>query len=821
MSELIATDDRYQIAPLFQIRMAGVPFNALDGISSPRSATIARDLAARTVALETTATAALFSLRENGHTLGPRQLERLRRAIGMRHELKKVPSRAPRDVHNYAAEAADLHSLRETYERVLSEELDGAAKALHRAALRYLPSYSVFSSQSVEALAFDGLLDCNGTIHWHRQRDRHLLLYLQRLATKNETFSAFGPSAWGRVESCCRGATLEATGGLRRHAYLERWVANAVLGAMNRDPAVRLEVSPRLHPNGRLADGRFARLDTGSSFSIGDADRVLLNKCDGRRPAHEIGAEARLQELADLGVLLWELEFPALVVDRISALRREVRRWRANGAREKWEPILSHLADLPNAFAQDPSPSARRALMERVHQILAASGASGAVSSRRELYRATNPIAEECVRDCDFRLGTDAADALAQKAAPWFHLWRDTFNFVAHRVNEKLRSLHLAAARDRSAVPLPALLAAAEKAGLSLSGNGIPALAYLAFQEVKAAFREEFATRPDSSAWELSPTDCSFLRRRFRFPHLVDFTAPSADLQIAARSFEDVSMGRYRWVVSELHLAGNVLQHGIYWACPDPSAFGLALRTQAGAPLCDWGFLGADLATHTLIRYEALSDLWTYVGTGRVRSTWRTARPADAEVFVAADGDVRIRVGEVDCGSFARSWVLPLGFHPFVLSRAPHTPRLSVGGVVVQRELWILSQKDLPRAPYRHASPDLPIDVEKLRASKGIPRYVYIRPSEAAMRRLGAGGRDKDVKPVFIDLESYPFLDIFSRWLLKHGEIEVSEMLPDPDELPWREHDGSRTFELRTLVSPRPRAESSKLDDSIRPTEAS
>jgi hypothetical protein len=89
-----------------------------------------------------------------------------------------------------------------------------------------------------------------------------------------------------------------------------------------------------------------------------------------------------------------------------------------------------------------------------------------------------------------------------------------------------------------------------------------------------------------------------------------------------------------------------------------------------------------------------------------------------------------------------------------------------------------------------------------LRQEKGWPRHIYIRPSEQALRRSGAEGRDKDTKPVYIDLESYLFLEIFSRWLTKAGELEITEMLPDPDHLLWQEEEGRRTFELRTQIVP-------------------
>jgi hypothetical protein len=122
--------------------------------------------------------------------------------------------------------------------------------------------------------------------------------------------------------------------------------------------------------------------------------------------------------------------------------------------------------------------------------------------------------------------------------------------------------------------------------------------------------------------------------------------------------------------------------------------------------------------------------------------------------------------------------------------------------VVVQRRAWTVARAELAAGNFTGVSRDLVIAMERLRAQKDWPRFVYIRPTEAALRRSGAEGRDKDTKPVFIDLESYLFLEIFYRWLTKSGEIEVTEMLPAPDDLPWREADGRRTFELRTLIVP-------------------
>jgi hypothetical protein len=57
-------------------------------------------------------------------------------------------------------------------------------------------------------------------------------------------------------------------------------------------------------------------------------------------------------------------------------------------------------------------------------------------------------------------------------------------------------------------------------------------------------------------------------------------------------------------------------------------------------------------------------------------------------------------------------------------------------------------------------------------------------------------------KPVLVDLESYFGLDVFRAWLEQYGSVEATEMLPNPDELWWRE-DGQRyCHEFRAMCLP-------------------
>jgi hypothetical protein len=425
----------------------------------------------------------------------------------------------------------------------------------------------------------------------------------------------------------------------------------------------------------------------------------------------------------------------------------------------------------------------------------------------RSLYSASNIIGEECFRACEFKVSAERIDDVAQEAAPWIDLWRDSYAFVASRVAAGLQQIFRKAARDTETMPLPAFLRACEEARLPLNGHGLVALAVMAFQEVKTAFRERLRPHAGQEEYELTLDDCHVVRQKFQYPKFDEYTYPSADLQIAAESAEAVVRGEYRWILAELHPPVALLHHCMYWSCPDKGGLHDALVSGVfGKPNFHFGFFPADFTAHTTVRiFDAMGDLSYFVAPQRGNPAWRTVSPADAEVYVdreTGDVAVRHRQSREYLGSFARAWLIPLGFHPFQFGLSPHTPRLRCGRVIVQRRTWTVTADEMAAGDYHGISSDLVWAVERLRSEKQLPRYIYMRPTEQALRRSGAENRDKDTKPVFIDLESYLFMEIFHRWLHKAGELEVTEMLPDPAHLLWREPDGAHAFELRTLIVP-------------------
>jgi len=829
----------YRIAPIFLIRMAGVPFEILERLATPETISVAREVCARKEELTKASAEAENFFRSPERLLSEQAFRALRVAVRLRCAPAGMTGPQPRVFTNYADAAANVSAVESNLHDTLERELGVARSALLESARTLLPRHLVFGVGGVRELLAD-LLAASASSGLTRRnaragdRERHLLLYLQRVCAKNDTFSEFGPTGWGKIDNEAGGSRATSTGkpekvdepggesinhiwGMKlaprpgvalREAFLERWTAHAIAAVMNADPEIFAELSPRLDPNGRIDKQMFIFTESGDTTPLTSEEAGIIKRCDGKTPVHALPASPEtIRALVGKKILRCTVEVPALEPYAFAVLREDVEKWRDGNVRAKWLSILQPIAELPRKFAGTVEPKDRQEILDETRSRFQSLGAVRKPGDRF-LYSAANPIGEECFRECNFRIDEDLINEVAVEAAPWIDFWRDSYAFIASRVAAGLRSVLEKTSIQNGAVPLPAFLRACEAAKLPLTGSGLVGLAVMAFQEVKTVFRERLRPHVGSEEYELSLDDCHVVRENFQYPKFDEYTYPSADLQIAAESIDAVARGKYQWILAELHPPPALLHHCMYWACPDKAALNDALaRTVAGRPSFHFGFFAADFTAHTAVRlFDALLELSNFVAPQRGNSNWRIVPPAEAEVYVdETSGDVCVRkMGTRESlGSFARAWVIPLGFHPFQFGLAPHTPRLRCGRVIVQRRTWTVTREEFPAGDYTGVSRDLVLAMERLRTQKNWPRRVYIRPTEQALRRSGAEGRDKDTKPVFIDLESYLFLEIFQRWLMKSGELEVTEMLPDPDHLLWCEPDGRRTFELRTLIVPR------------------
>src|SRR5262245_16662509 len=271
---------------------------------------------------------------------------------------------------------------------------------------------------------------------------------------------------------------------------------------------------------------------------------------------------------------------------------------------------------------------------------------------------------------------------------------------------------------------------------------------------------------------------------------------------ISAGGPEAIDRGEFDVIISELHGAVLLLQHALIWACPNPSAvYENLVSHMGGLGVLHYGNPLRSRTAHTTVNFhEALRSRFHFAGFQRGPTGWPAIPPAHIEVFVdQGSGDVRTRLivtGQV-LGSFARDWLIWIAFHPFFFHRSPETPRLRLGRCIVQRRAWTIGVEELDGGRFDGIDVRLALAVERLRANRGLPRWMFIRPTPAALGPITMVGRHKDRKPILVDLESYLGMDLLAHRIRKYHEIEAVEMLPEPHRLCWHESTGRYCFEIR------------------------
>lgn len=141
----------------------------------------------------------------------------------------------------------------------------------------------------------------------------------------------------------------------------------------------------------------------------------------------------------------------------------------------------------------------------------------------------------------------------------------------------------------------------------------------------------------------------------------------------------------------------------------------------------------------------------------------------------------------------------PLGYFPgFRAEGVTRWPRFVCEKLVVFRERWVFGPGDWPVAPQGRAF-DAAIwflEVQRWRRRHGLPRHVFIQSMA-------------DPKPRYVDLDSPLFTELLLRPMAGGSadppeELQVTEMLPGPDDLWISDHRGHYATEFLVQLQHQP-----------------
>ncbi|MGW7445850.1 lantibiotic dehydratase [Kitasatospora sp. NPDC054795] len=830
----------WSLAPVAMLRHAGYPLSLLDRVVDRPTARAADTvLALRDEAVELGRELKAALRAEQAGTRGD-----LASGVGM---LRPFP---PADLARLEAELgpAALDSAKRYQDAVQTldshwkafEQEHGAALA--RARRTVVDLFREPSLQQVLLLSNDARFEeftawiaAGGTgSDGHVKRMTDLLaMYLQRVTTKNETHSHFGPLAVARAapEGTAATGITWSTGPLRRIALLSHWAGEAMAEVFSARPEAFETVRPRRRPLA-FADGPLVRLyafesttgmPDGWRFVAVKSDTFdthrswLWERCDGERTVARLRAawaerpdrpadldfDHVLAELVDQDWLIGRWEIPIGSTDVLRSLAGHLAEDSPDLA------VVRRFEDGLRRFAEGPT-ARRAALLGELKEAFEEVTGSAANRSEGRHYADRSILYEEAYSPVeDVVLGPDVTGLIGRELSAVYDL---TLLVPRLRIRRELEVLRHWTARRfglGTPVPLPDFYAAffADKPRLAARCEEVD-------REIEALDREVVALLLDGAEDGRPESVVDRARLEELLARHPD-TPPALcnpDVMLAAPDAAAIARGDFLAVVGDCHAVREALTHSSF-----------APMLQAEAPelldeihtryreLLDEDEVLVDLSrshpdkTGAQLTYPC-PDLEVYGLSPKARGD--VLRP-DRLYLVATADRMELRAH----GLAGRLKLLaPLAggpgirqdpLSPFAFPRhfggvgirdrdRDHVPRIRCGRIVLHRERWRIPAEALRGwSPGVHRSKgDAPefAAARRLRRDLGLPRHGFLKiPGEP--------------KPVYVDWES----PLIVRQVLRLARrtavpLEFSEMLPAPEHL-WLDIDGERhTSELRCAV---------------------
>ncbi|HEU4729822.1 MAG TPA: lantibiotic dehydratase [Kofleriaceae bacterium] len=725
------------------------------------------------------------------------EIDAARAAWAARHD-RLVARKAALEAEGEALLADDARRIRgEVLARMATPLVDEALFLLNPSALERIQSLRERGADQLDSRS--------------RQQMRLAWSYLQRLCTKNDTVSYFGPIAWGRMSGAPEVARVRATGDhwlATRLVSFEHWAAVALAGVIAGDPEVKPHLPVSLNPGCHLeGDELHYPIDKRTRLPAPAAELVRwlsLRQRDGARPLAELIDEyarradlppdrlrAICEPLLARGVLIQRIAIPtaesrpeARLRDAVAALPA------ACPARERWLAAVDRLLALRDRY-QAGALADRIAISRALVDELTALG----IRTERQagsMYVGRYVVYEDCARAIEVELGEPLERELTAVLGPVCEIYRWLARRAAKLIHDRYERIYdrLEPDPERGVDFLRFFTAVWKAAGGEDHLDVLRA-------ELAAAWARLVGPSPGAEV-EITLDDLARLVDWLEeagpttgAPEPLGVAFHSPDLMLAARSLDALRAGDYRIIVGEIH-------PGVYTvAQPVAQPFAPSARdiqAEVNACLAPGRAVLVDTAAghqRSNINWPVVDHLFEVVTPNdAARVPPRRQIAAGAGRVIRARGQLAFH----DLGSGRVEdviTVMPRLFHKTLFALAADalgaacSCRVSCGRFVLKRRTWRVADSTLPDVKLPGESFRAFSAIRQWARTLGLPRWVFVKcPGEP--------------KPVYVDLENPLAVDLFHKLAWQGGEIQISEMRPAPDELWLGDQRGVFTFELRT-----------------------
>ncbi|MFF1788667.1 lantibiotic dehydratase [Kitasatospora sp. NPDC058243] len=742
----------WELLPTVVLRSAGFPWQMVERLACERTRLLIEEL----FALEARSADVASRLHPAGR-LSRGQQAKLR-------GLRPLPAsdNLPADwLAEWNAAAEQVSAVRERFAATVEADTAAVDEAL--AAVRTDPRVNdaiVCSSPAVHRDLARGA--AGGRIR------RQLASYAQRLASKSETMSFFGPINYGRLSPDSDAATaLDWEGHTTipvRQAHTAARVNDAVQGLLLGDPALAERLAP------------VRKTMTGPPRGTG-VGAALLREADGVRTVARIasgcgaGAPEAVEAFAAAvakGTLTHTLCPPATVVDplrwtleRIDASDTETAA-RAAGVRALLVKVLELLDGYPSA-----PPEQKLTVQAELEALLPVADRS---AERGRFYNDRVIIHEAAVGTAGLEVRGPLARDMCDAVAP-------VLDLLAHEAEATRVRTNRAVAARLGAGRIPLLRALRECADLAIEPGAELGAELSRVIGAEGADRAELdvagllAAPPPPAA----PVLCSI------------------DVLIAAPDLAGYQPGVTPLVLGDIHDAALLTPWALQF---HPDAAALLAERDAGVRRA----LGDQVAVNVISRRTTGLPPLEFPGVvlelGGIAGPDRERIGLD-QLWLESDGERVVLRGDTHPGrsllfhngeldtAVHTALALPRIRRP-VLPDLPHVPRLRWGNVVFSRRRWALPSAALLEAHGSQRDAERLLATARLLRERGLPdRFFAKSPAER--------------KPVYVDTASPELLKGMARLAGTAEQLLLSETLPAPEDAWLRDGELRFASELRCV----------------------
>jgi hypothetical protein len=619
-------------------------------------------------------------------------------------------------------------------------------------------------------------------------RDRRVLvlasLYLQRLTAKYDTVSFFGPQVWARQGDEHRIEPLGDQAIDKRVVHFANWAIDAICQRVRETtdtlPQRRFGLSPLMKiESDTLIFGE-------KRIELPDEYLALFRRCDGTQTAAQAAdalvaagvyedRESVFSDVSDLleqGALVDLFRIGTRIPEPQRALLQLMSELTDERGRE-YHDSLASLLQLVGRFLE-ADQGTRVPLAQGIEQRFETLAGVAAHRRAGQTYASRTIFWEDCRRAAEVTLDKRELAELDRALAPVLNAARWVVaESAALRVSTWLERLPELSNGGIDLVPFFQRVADPQLALGDLESSVLRTLQERALQ----------ALAPDPSPsppLALTPEE---LARRLA-PHFPERPAPSAQARFHTVEVQRCSIDNVpHLVLTDLLPGGNALTNQMFlqfcpWTDELLTAYRDSLRRSGPAlTLADPPDRG-NRATNFLPPIEGAIELFRTAAIPRMRSI-----PL-SQFRVMADGrgglELRSPTETLPLTAlFAESitWA-QLTARPFSLFHGKHTPRLTVGRIVVQREQWMFSREDLE--PIATEGDDLALwsAARHFRLRHRLPEQVLaVVPQE--------------VLPLVVDFRNPFLVQAWMRWARQSASMTLIEALPATEMASFPTRDGA------------------------------